>query len=188
MTRTRIGLALGAAVIGITGLLGLAACGRGDIAGTSAGVVADAAQPAEAQVLAAMGFDTGAQEATPVDDPLAVPSASPSKAPKAGKAGRRGLGRVVLRRNTLHGEVVVKTKDGVKTVDVQRGTVTAIDDKTVTVKSTDGFTLTWTFGNPIHVIEHRTTVQPSAVKVGTEIGVAGTKDGDTTTAKLMVIR
>jgi hypothetical protein len=93
----------------------------------------------------------------------------------------------MLRRNTLHGEVVVQTKDGVRTVDVQRGTVTAIDAKTVTVKSADGFTLTWTFGNPLHVVEHRTAVQPSAVKVGTEIGLAGVKDGGVTTARLIVI-
>ena len=54
-------------------------------------------------------------------------------------------------------------------------------------KSTDGFTLTWTFGNPIHVLEHRSSVQPSAVKVGMAVGVAGGKDGDTAVARLIVI-
>ena len=81
----------------------------------------------------------------------------------------------------------MQTKDGVKTVDVQRGTVTAIDARTMTVKSTDGFTLTWTLGGDLKVFEHRTAVQPSAVKVGTEVGVAGVKDGTTTTARLIVI-
>jgi hypothetical protein len=198
MTHTRIGLAFGTAVIGVTGLLGLAACGAGAATATPVAVVD--AVPAEAQVLAAMGFDTGAR---PVADPVvdsstaadpsalsAAPSAAPSASPKVGgKAGnRKGLGRRLLRKNTLHGEFVVKTKDGTKTVDVQRGTVTAIDDKTVSVKSTDGFTLTWTFGGPIRVLERRTTVQPSAVKVGIEIGLAGTRSGSTTTARLIVIQ
>jgi hypothetical protein len=189
MTRTRIGLTLGTAVFAVTGLIGLAACGQGSATVSPAAAVADAA-PAEAQLLAAMGFETGAQPvADPVVDASTVPSAGPSAAPKARKPGqRKALGRQLLRRNTLHGSVVMKTKDGTKTVDVQRGTVTAIDSRTVSVKSTDGVTLTWTFGSPIHVLERRTAVQPSAVKVGTEIGVAGARNGSTTTASLMVIR
>jgi hypothetical protein len=166
----------------MAGLLGLAACGRGSVVASPAEVVSDTATSAEAQALTAVGFDTSG---SPVTDPVTDPAPSPStRAPGA----RVGAGRRLLRKNTLHGEVVVQTKDGTKTVDVQRGTVTAIDDKTVTVKSADGFTLTWTFGNPIRVVERRTTVQPSAVKVGTEIGVAGAKDGDTTTARLITIR
>lgn len=182
MTRTRIGLVMGTLVLGVAGLVGLTACDRGGAVASSAEVVSDTAVSAEAQALTALGFDTTG--APIVTDPAPAPSTGASKAPKARLGGIRRL----LRKNTLHGEVVVQTKDGTKTIDVQRGTVTAIDDKTVTVKSTDGFTLTWTFGNPINVLEHRTTVQPSAVKVGTEIGVAGTKDGSTTTARLIVIR
>jgi hypothetical protein len=179
MTRTRIGLAL---AVGFAGLLGLTACARGEVA-TPAAVVADAAQPVEAQVLAAMGF-----EQAPASDPVAQPSASPSgPAAKKQKQQQRG-GHLRLGKNALHGEVVVKAKDGTKTIDFQRGTVTAIDDKTVTVKSTDGFTQTWTFGNPIKVVERRTTVQPSAIKVGAEIGVVGTKDGGTTTAHRIATR
>jgi hypothetical protein len=47
--------------------------------------------------------------------------------------------------------------------------------------------MTWTFGSPIHVIEHRTTVQPTDLEAGDVIGVAGIKDGDTDTAKLIVV-
>jgi hypothetical protein len=186
MTRMRMTRTLGATAVGllaVTGMLGLTGCARGSTAQPSSAV---AAAP-EAQMLATMGFDTGVK---PVVEPLAEPTAAPS----AGPSARTGAGRktplrkrLLLRKNTLHGEFVVKTKDGTKTVDVQRGAVTAIDDKTVSVKSIDGFTLTWTFGSPIRVLEHRTTVQPSAVKVGTAIGVAGTKAGSTTTANLIVI-
>jgi hypothetical protein len=192
MTRTRIGLAMGTLVIGAAALVGLTACDRGAAVASPAEVVSDTAVSVEAQALTALGFDTTG--APIVTDPAPAPStdaggapAPGAKASKAPRAGVKGIRRY-LRKNTLHGEFVVRTKDGTKTVDVQRGTVTAIDARTVTVKSTDGFTLTWTFGNPINVLEHRTTVQPSAVKVGTEIGVAGTKDGSTTTARLIVIR
>jgi hypothetical protein len=187
MTRTRFGLVLGTAIIGITGLVGLTACARsGADTASPAGVVAGAV-PAEMQALTTMGFDTGL---SPAADPAGEPVVDPSPSASSPAKNRRNglpLRRRLLRRNTLHGEFVVATKNGQKTVDVQRGAVTAIDDKTMTVKSTDGFTLTWTFGSPIHVLEHRTTVQPSAVKVGTQLGVAGTKSGATTTATLIVI-
>ena len=58
---------------------------------------------------------------------------------------------------------------------------------TFTVKSSDGFSETWTFGSPINVIEHRTTVQPSNVTTGETVGLAGTKSGSNLTATLMVI-
>jgi hypothetical protein len=179
MTRTRIGLTLSTAVLGMAGLLGIAAYGQGSTA-------PDTAQAAEPQALTAMGLNA------PLTDPAsASASASPSASPSAPAAGKKAGGhgnRGVIRRNTLHGEMVVKARGGTKTVDFQRGTVTAIDDKSVTVKSADGFSLTWAFGNPMNVTEHRSAVQPSAVKVGAEVGLIGTKDGGTTTARRIVIR
>lgn len=172
--RSRFGVAVAGTVIAAAGLLGLSACG-------SAAADAAALSP-EASALNALGFST--------DDLVPVANPSPSANTNGQRANPRArfrAQRVLMRRNMLHGDAVVKTKDGTRTVEVQRGTVTAIDDKTVTVKSSDGFTMTWTFGSPIHVIERRSTVQPSNVKVGEEIGVAGTKDGSTDTAKLILI-
>jgi hypothetical protein len=179
MTRTRIGLALATALLGGAGLLGLAAC-------SPATAAADAALSPEGRALAAMGYDQADLRAAPAD-PAPAPSASGSASGPNTKARKRALARIMLRRNTLHGEATVQTKNGVQTVDVQRGTVTAIDDRSMTVKSTDGFALTWTFGTPLRVVEHRTTVQPSAIIVGTQVGVAGVKSGGTTTARLIVI-
>jgi hypothetical protein len=171
----RIRLVLATAAIGLLGGMSLAACARSDTS----------ALTPEGQALVAMGFDSAdlvaAGELAPDAQGL-----SPAASAKPGKHRLRP-GRVTLRKNVLHGEAVVQADTGTKTVDVQRGSVTAIDDKTVTVKSTDGFTLTWTFGTPLHVIEHRTSVQPTAIKVGTEIGIAGTKDGSTVNAHLIVI-
>jgi hypothetical protein len=173
MVRTRITVVVGLVVA----VLGLAACGSKEDAAT-----ASVGSP-EAQVLAAMGFDLA--DLAVADQSLIQADPTPSAGP--GRKKPRPPGKVRIAKNVLHGEVVVETKDGIKTVAVQRGTVTAINDKTVTVKSSDGFTQTWTFGTPIRVVEHRTTVQPSAIAVGTQIGLAGVKEGSTVTARLIVI-
>jgi hypothetical protein len=147
----------------------------------------------EASALTALGFNP--DEVVPVADPTptatATGGAQPEASAKPGRAGHPALRRLTVRRalarNVEHGELVVKTKDGDKTIDVQRGTVTAITSTTVTVKSSDGVTETWTFGSPIHVVEHRTSVQPSNVTTGEQVGVAGTKSGSNLTASLLVI-
>lgn len=195
MNRWKIAVTTGLlATVGALGLSGCGAAGAGQDSAQQAAVDVAAAMGADGQALAAMGFDT---EAIAAADPSAgpsAPSADPSAAPGKGMADQRGAGwrkrhqaRVLLRKNTLHGEVVVQTKEGTKTVAVQRGTVTAIDDKSMTVKSTDGFTMTWTFGPQLKVVEKRTTINASDVKVGVELGVAGTKDGDKGVARLVVI-
>lgn len=142
--------------------LGLAGCG-------SKPVSLDVEQAA----LTAIGFEAA--------DP--TPSATSSDKDRKDRPRLRGL----FRKNTLHGEIVVETKDGTKTVVVQRGEVTAIDGDSLTVKSTDGYTVEWAFGDDLRVRERRDTIQPSDVKVGTEVGVAGAKDGDRTVARLVVI-
>jgi hypothetical protein len=159
-------------VLGVLAAFGLTACGLADRAGSAQ----DSSLSPEAQTLVAMGFSDAQFE------PAAVPSANPD-------GGHRVRpGRIIkLHKNLLHGEAVVQTDSGPKTIDVQRGAVTAVDDKSVTVKSTDGFTLTWTFGTPLRVIKDKAPAQPSALKVGNEIGVAGTKDGGTVSAHLIVI-
>jgi hypothetical protein len=178
--RSRIGLAV--AVIGLAGLMGLAGCARlADRAGAAA--QAPAEQSPEALALAAMGFDAGLE---PAGAPSADPSSSPSRDPGHSGKGRRAL-RVQLRKNVLHGEAVVQTKNGVQTIEVQRGRVTAVTGTTVTVASTDGFTETWTFGDPFRVVQNRAKVAASAIKAGAQIGIAGIKSGDTVTARLAVL-
>ncbi|MEH1168943.1 hypothetical protein V6V47_26525 [Micromonospora sp. CPCC 205539] len=177
--------------------LGVSGCGAAEVASQparEAAVDVAAAMGVEGQALAAMGFDaddldvqTVAAPATPT--PGASPSAEEKARQKRGEEWRkRRQARVLLRKNTLHGEAVVQSKDGEKkTVAVQRGEVTAIDGDSMTVKSTDGFTVTWAFGDDLRVVERRASVQPSEVKVGTKLGVAGAKDGDKSVARLILI-
>jgi hypothetical protein len=155
--------------LGVAGTLALAGCGAGG--GTPAGAAADIAD--EAIALQQVGFDTGLA-GTPTPD--------------ASAASRKAM-RKYLRRNTLHGEVTIHTKkQGDKTVVVQRGSVTAVDDRKITVKSSDGFTLTWAFGDKLRIVQSKKKVEKSALKAGEEIGVAGTKEGDANSARLIAIK
>ncbi|MDG4806793.1 hypothetical protein O7634_08520 [Micromonospora sp. WMMD1120] len=177
--------------------LGVSGCGAAEVASQPArevGVEVAAALGVEGQALTAMGFDADDLDVRTVAAPATpTPDSSPSAKDKAGeKRGeewrKRRQARVLLRKNTLHGEAVVQTKEGgTQTVAVQRGEVTAIDDDSMTVKSTDGFTMTWTFGEDLRVVERRATVRASDVKVGTTLGVAGAKDGDKGVARLVLI-
>ncbi|HEV7965427.1 MAG TPA: hypothetical protein VGP57_22975 [Actinoplanes sp.] len=183
MTRTRIALTL--TTLGLAGILGLSGCGVGAGSSTAAVTAAAAADLSdEAYALQTVGFDTGLAA-----DP--APSASASTAPDSQhktRAERRAAMRKYLRKNTLHGEITVQGKDGVKTIVVQRGTVTAVTPTSVSVKSTDGFTATWTFGDKLKIVQNKKAVQASALKTGTEIGVAGTKNGSADTARLIAVK
>jgi len=179
MTRTRIALTM--TTLGLAGLLGLTGCAAGTAPPAApVAVAADVAD--EAYALAAVGLTTGLEA-----DP------APSASTGGGEAGidktRKHPGvRRFLRKNTLHGEMTVQGKNGVKTVVVQRGTVTAVDATTVSVKSADGFTQSWTFGDKLRVVQDRKTVETAAIKNGAEIGIAGAKDGAKSVARLVVIK
>ena len=170
-----------AVVIGMLVAVGLGTAGCGLVADRVS--EAAAAISPEAEALTALGYNP--DDVVPSEDPAPAASDGP-KADRA-KAGRPRLERRALRKNTLHGEVVVQTEEGTKTVLVQRGEVTAIDDNGITVKSTDGFSLSWSYGDKLRVIERRATVQADDLAVGDQVGVAGTKDGDAASARLIVI-
>ncbi|PRY18721.1 hypothetical protein [Pseudosporangium ferrugineum] len=172
MTRTRIALNL--TTLGLAGLLGLTGCG-----GAGAPSAAPAGTAADATVLAGFTDELSALTATGLeDDPAPATSARPG----------HHRARKYLRKNTLHGEVTVQGKDGVRTIAVQRGTVTAVDATSVTVKSSDGVTWTWAFGDKIKIVRDRTAVQPTALKAGDEAGLAGRRDGDRTVARLIRLK
>jgi ABC-type transport system substrate-binding protein len=173
--RLTIGLALGVA------LLALAGCGRAVGSGAT-----DSTLDWAGQALESIGFSSA--DVTDPATPTAAPSPDGKKAPNKPRIiARHKLIRFAFGKKALHGEAVVQTDDGTKTVVVQRGTVTAADATSITVKSSDGFTLTWTIGDPIKVVKDKTQASPSALTVGTTVGVAGERTGSTTTARLVVV-
>jgi hypothetical protein len=115
------------------------------------------------------------------------PRASTDKAKaRAGALGRGGGWRHALGRRVLHGEVTVQTKEGVKTVVMAYGQVTALSKDTVTVKSSDGVETSFGIDGDTR-FGFRNEPAPSAeLKVGEDAFVAGEKSGDRATAKRVV--
>jgi hypothetical protein len=185
-SRARVLLSI--AAVAVVATLGLAACGRlaGDqAAGTDTG---SSDLDWDAQALQSLGFSTNDLTLAAPQDVTAGPSASPGT--RGGSDLRRLRHRLIrfgFGKRLEHGEATVQTDDGTKTIVVQRGQVTSITATSVTVKSLDGFTLTWTFGNPFTVIKDHAKIQPSAVGVGATVGIAGARDGSETDARLMVV-
>ncbi|WDP98233.1 hypothetical protein PVK74_20355 [Micromonospora chalcea] len=189
MARQRI--VTGATALLAAAALGLAGCGASRPgAEPDRAVEVSAALGVEGQALAALGLDAGDLDVEPVAAPASTgtPQAGPDGKGERAEGNKRHRARVLLRRNTLHGEAVVRTRDGgTRTVAVQRGEVTAIDERSMTVKSTDGFTATWTFGDKLRVVERRTAIRSNDIKIGTTVAVAGAKDDGGNVARLVVV-
>jgi hypothetical protein len=75
--------------------------------------------------------------------------------------------RQFLRRHTVHSTVTVQTKDGYETIDIARGTISAISSGSITVTSSDGTSLTATIDTQTKF--HNTT--QSQLSTGENVGV-----------------
>jgi len=73
----------------------------------------------------------------------------------------------------LHGEGIVQTKKGPVRVAMQNGTATAATGTSLTIRSADGYTKTWTLAKNAKVYENHTSVQPGAIQAGTNLVVGG---------------
>jgi hypothetical protein len=114
------------------------------------------------------------------------PGGFPGGFPRGGVAGRIGAG---LGQNALHGEFVVKDKDGkIVTKVVQHGQITAVSATSVTLKSDDGFTATYVVNGDTKVNVGGSSAAISGVKTGNDGWVIATKSGDTATASNLVVR
>jgi hypothetical protein len=135
-------------------------------------------------VSAAGAAALAAQDATTTTQ---SPAASGDKA----KAGTRAFGhrsgwRHGLGRRVLHGEVTVQTKEGIKTLVMAYGQVTALSRDAITIKSSDGVQTSFGIDGATR-FGFRDQPAPSAeLKVGQDALVAGEKSGDRTTARRVV--
>jgi hypothetical protein len=104
----------------------------------------------------------------------------------AGALGRGGGWRHALGRRVLHGEVTVQTREGIKTMVMAYGQVTALSKDAITVKSSDGVETSFSINGDTR-FGFRNEPAPSAeLKVGEDAFVAGEKSGDRTVAKRVV--
>jgi hypothetical protein len=120
------------------------------------------------------------------------PASPPSSSTSAPKPAKHTAGqRVALRlRNFEHAEWV--TRDRAKNVDVThdaiRGSVTSVSSTAISVKATDGFSLTYTVNGDTKVAERENGKgsgkkgQIGDVKTGDNVVVTGVKAGTALTA------
>lgn len=88
-----------------------------------------------------------------------------------------------LLSRVLHGEATLTTKDhGDQVVDFQRGTVDSVNSGQLTVRSTDGFTATYTTNDSTKIHKGRKSSDISQVLANDRVIVVATKADGTATA------
>ncbi len=138
---------------------------RWRLAGTAAAVMA---------ITVAGGVAWASTNADPSSTPSASPSSpstTPDKPGEPGKGGGPGHRGQFGLGGALHGEFVVKKDDGTyQTVATQRGEVTAVSKESITVKSEDGYSRTYTLTEDTLVNAARDGIDD--VKTGNTVSVA----------------
>ncbi len=143
-----------------------------------------------ALVLAGTGAGIAAAQSTPTppappsnsapNTPAPKTSAPKPHAPGAKHAGHKGKG---LLGKVEHGEFTTHTKTGDKVLDVQRGTVTDVNDKSITVKSTDGVSAIYTVDQSTKVHKDKKDANIGDVAVNDRVQLVAIKAGAATTAQ-----
>ena len=132
------------------------------------------------------GAALAAQNVTTTQAPAANADKADRARARAGLLGRGGGWGHALGRRVLHGEVTLQTKDGVKTIVMARGSVTALSDDAIQVKSSDGVETSFAINDDTR-FGFRDEPDPTAeLKVGEDAFVAGEKSGDRAVARRVV--
>ncbi|MFI0410460.1 DUF5666 domain-containing protein [Actinomadura sp. 3N508] len=85
----------------------------------------------------------------------------------------------------VHGEATVRRKDGFHLATWQRGKITAVSATTVTVRSDDGVSWTWTANANTRVRKNAEKSTLKALASGDQVLVVGERSGDTRNARLV---
>jgi hypothetical protein len=137
-------------------------------------------------LVSAGGAALAAQDATTTTQAPAASADKDKARARAGALGRGGGWRHALGRRVLHGEVTVQTQEGVKTLVMASGEVSALSKDAITVKSSDGVETSFTLNGDTRY-GFRNEPAPSAeLKVGDTAFVTGEKSGGGATAKRVV--
>jgi hypothetical protein len=135
-------------------------------------------------LVSAGGAALAAQDATTTTQ---SPAASGDKAKaRTGAFGHRSGWRHAIGRRVLHGEVTLQTREGIKTLIMAYGQVTALSRDAITIRSSDGVETSFGIDGATR-FGFRNQPAPSAeLKVGEDALVAGEKSGDRATARRVV--
>lgn len=128
-----------------------------------------------ALVLAGTGAGVAAAQ-TSTPPPAPTNSTAPTTAtPKAHAPGAKKHHGKGLAGRAEHGEFTTHTKTGDKVLDVQRGTVTGLKGGSITVRSTDGFTATYTTDQATKVRKDKKTAQVGQIAVNDRVRLVAVK-------------
>ncbi len=123
---------------------------------------------------AAIGGVAYAEGATPAPTPATSAAAGTTPA-KAKHPARARLHRLAER--ALHGQFTVERKGSPVVIDAQRGDVTAASPTSITVRSKDGFTTSYTLTAQTKVRSGGKPASVTALASGKHVAVVGTDDG-----------
>jgi hypothetical protein len=93
----------------------------------------------------------------------------------------------ILLRRTMQGQVTVASKNGPKTIVVERGIVQSISGSAVVIKAADGMTWTWRIGSETRVYRDDHKVSADALAAGQRVAVLGLAAGSTDQARRVLI-
>ncbi|QUQ72206.1 hypothetical protein JJ691_99940 [Kutzneria sp. CA-103260] len=124
-----------------------------------------------------VAYAVSAPAATTTSTPSSTQPAAPAKA----KHHKALLGRVA------HGEVTLNGKDH-RVIDVQRGQVQSVSSTSITVKSDDGFTATYTVNGDSKVRKDGKAAAIGDVHTGDKVGITATKANGADTVTHVVDR
>jgi hypothetical protein len=134
------------------------------------------------------------------DSPSPSPTAQPSERGEdrpfkwgpgrhgRGERGPGGHGFGLRGGRGVHGEATVRDGDGFRLATFQHGEITALSSPTLTVKSADGATWTWTTNGDTRIRKDRENIALKDLAKDDEIRIAGERSGDTRTAKIIHVR
>lgn len=135
--------------------------------------------------LAVVATGTGLYLAGPAlaGDTHGTTTVAASASPKQRPAGRRLARRI----RGVHGQATVRTKNGFRQVDWQRGRLTGKNGGTLTVRSLDGTTLQWRTDGNTKVRKDARRSDVASLTTGDFVLVAGLDDGGARTARRVVV-
>ncbi|GGL16700.1 hypothetical protein Sme01_71380 [Sphaerisporangium melleum] len=167
-------------VAALAGAVAIGGLGGAALAGQSGSVAQEwpAADTAAAEAVALVGDQTG-------------PTGSNGPGARSGVRAQddRPRARLALRRGLagVHGEATVRTRGGgYATYTWQRGDVTAVSAGSISVRSADGTSWTWTVTGDTKVRKNGAKSTSSALASGDHVFVLGQPGGGTRTAQGVV--
>jgi hypothetical protein len=100
----------------------------------------------------------------------------------------RGIERLAHRkRRALHGEVTVKTDEGIRTVVFARGKVTAVSGSSLTITSEDNVATSFALNGETRFGTRFALQSRDDLRVGVQATAAGERRGETVTARRVVV-